>query len=152
MPVADTCSVVPSYHTHTARAARQTLELREALLHLHAEVSTADSADARVFLEPVDEAFAPCYFEVVKIPMDLSTIGRKIAEDEYPTAWEYMEDFQTMIDNCLAYNKAGTFHNRSRASPACTLLWCMPARWHALASIAHGWSCSFSGCCRVLCA
>eukprot|EP00038_Savillea_parva_P020402 m.31245 g.31245 ORF g.31245 m.31245 type:complete len:913 (-) comp4786_c0_seq1:252-2990(-) len=94
------------------RSERELGELQEALMHLHAEMCTVDSADARVFLEPVDDTYAPCYHEVIKTPMDLSTIGGRIAEGHYATAWEYMDDFQLMIDNCLEYNKAGTFHNR----------------------------------------
>jgi len=60
------------------------------------------------FLQPVDPvaAGAPDYFNVVKHPMDLSTIERKLLGKEYPTLSGFASDIYLMINNCKTYNPA----------------------------------------------
>ena len=91
---------------------RERSELKAALLHLHGIMVESDMADSRVFAEPVNADYAPFYYDVIAHPMDLSLIGRRIASEHYPSAWEYMDDFHLMIANCLEYNKPGSFWNR----------------------------------------
>ncbi|KAJ3278585.1 hypothetical protein HK104_002203 [Borealophlyctis nickersoniae] len=58
------------------------------------------------FLQPVDPvaAGAPDYFNVIKRPMDLSTIEKKLASQEYEAIQAFADDFLLMIDNCCIYN------------------------------------------------
>uniref|UniRef100_A0AC35U1C7 Bromo domain-containing protein n=1 Tax=Rhabditophanes sp. KR3021 TaxID=114890 RepID=A0AC35U1C7_9BILA len=58
------------------------------------------------FLTPVDvEALKLVdYYTVVKQPMDLSTIKKKIDSKQYMTAYEFREDFHLMCNNCFSYN------------------------------------------------
>ncbi|OAD79918.1 hypothetical protein PHYBLDRAFT_4123, partial [Phycomyces blakesleeanus NRRL 1555(-)] len=64
---------------------------------------------AGAFLEPVDPIAynIPDYFEIVKNPMDLGTIMKKLRNGEYGTILEFSEDIQLMFDNCYLYNNAG---------------------------------------------
>ncbi|XP_032526779.2 bromodomain-containing protein homolog isoform X1 [Danaus plexippus] len=66
----------------------------------------ADHSD--VFTEPVDPLEVPDYSTVVKHPMDLSTMGKKLDRGIYKTIDDVEADFQLMIDNCLTYNKKDT--------------------------------------------
>lgn len=88
------------------------LSLQQALQAVHEEIVAIDSADAKVFLYPVNDSFAPGYSLIVKRPIDSSIIGQKIIDNQYKSAWEYIEDMSLMFENALAYNRRGSFHNR----------------------------------------
>ncbi|CAN0210508.1 unnamed protein product [Bubo scandiacus] len=59
------------------------------------------------FHEPVDAAALnlPDYYSIIKKPMDLSTIKKRLEHNYYPKAAECIEDFKTMFLNCYIYNK-----------------------------------------------
>lgn len=59
------------------------------------------------FQRPVNpvELGLPDYFDVVKRPMDLSTIKKKIDRNEYSGGSEALADFELMFSNCYLYNK-----------------------------------------------
>lgn len=44
------------------------------------------------------------YPQIVKNPMDLSTINKKLREDRYHTVEEVLDDIQLIWDNCKLYN------------------------------------------------
>jgi len=58
------------------------------------------------FKEPVNpEALnIPHYREVVKIPMDLSTMENKLKENKYPVIRDFMEDLDQIIENSIIFN------------------------------------------------
>jgi len=62
------------------------------------------------FLVPVDpiEQGAPTYFDVIKEPMDLSTISKKLSEGIYYNAEEFESDVRLMFRNCYTFNPEGT--------------------------------------------
>lgn len=64
---------------------------------------------ARNFLHPVDPVALniPRYPEIVKNPMDISTMEQKLKQDQYPSANAFMDDFNLMIQNCVAFNGPG---------------------------------------------
>lgn len=66
------------------------------------------------FLQPVDPVAegVPDYPLVVKEPMDLATMQRKLLEKEYGSFEEFDADMQRMFSNALLYNKPGTFVNK----------------------------------------
>ena len=61
---------------------------------------------AYIFAEPVNKALAPNYYQVIKNPMDLSTMKRKYDRHEYITVNQFKEDFKLMIKNCKIYNQS----------------------------------------------
>lgn len=50
----------------------------------------------------------PMYPKVIKRPMDLSTMKKKLDAGEYPSAEKFHEDFKLMIRNCFTFNPQGT--------------------------------------------
>ena len=55
----------------------------------------------------------PTYPKIVKKPMDLSTMRKKLDEQQYPTAQKFFDDFKLMIRNCFLFNPAGTPVNQA---------------------------------------
>lgn len=66
-----------------------------------------------IFIEPVDQSEVPDYRDIVKHPMDLSTMRNKVDAFKYASLNEFEEDFHLMIDNCLAYNAKDTVFYRA---------------------------------------
>lgn len=50
----------------------------------------------------------PTYPKIIKHPMDLSTIRKKLDAGQYPTSDKFYQDFKLMIRNCFTFNPAGT--------------------------------------------
>jgi len=62
--------------------------------------------NALPFLKPVDPVALniPDYFNVIKKPMDFSTILKKLKKGEYPSMNEFVEDVDLVFRNCMTYN------------------------------------------------
>jgi len=45
------------------------------------------------------------YFDIVKIPIDLSTIKRKLDTGQYQEPWQYVDDVWVMFNNAWLYNR-----------------------------------------------
>ncbi|KAJ3178581.1 hypothetical protein HDU87_003404 [Geranomyces variabilis] len=62
--------------------------------------------DARPFLEPVDPVRLgiPTYFTLIKQPMDISTIEKKLRESTYASAQQFADDVTLMLQNCFTFN------------------------------------------------
>ncbi len=107
-------------------------ELMHHLTRLHREISSHPAA--LPFLSPVDPvalnipvwlptnkqailslAFSCCaistrcllqdYFTIIKRPMDLSTMEKKLKSGKYLDPWGYIDDMRLMTDNACIYNK-----------------------------------------------
>lgn len=61
------------------------------------------------FQQPVDanKLNLPDYHKIIKQPMDLGTIKKRLENNYYWKSQEVCDDFQTMFDNCYIYNKPG---------------------------------------------
>lgn len=66
-----------------------------------------------IFLEPVDVNEVPDYMDIVKKPMDLSTMRLKLNSGIYASLEDVENDFDLMIKNCLLYNNKDTVFYRS---------------------------------------
>ncbi|KAH8110586.1 hypothetical protein DFH11DRAFT_1619105 [Phellopilus nigrolimitatus] len=64
-----------------------------------------------IFLQPVDPIRdkAPNYFEVIKNPMDLKTMGAKLQNGLYRNRQDFEADFRLMIQNCKTFNPPNTY-------------------------------------------
>ncbi|KII93450.1 hypothetical protein PLICRDRAFT_171203 [Plicaturopsis crispa FD-325 SS-3] len=72
-------------------------------------------AIANPFYEPVDwvKLEIPAYPKIVKKPMDLSTMRKKLDNHEYASAQRFWDDFKLMIRNCFSFNPSGTIVNQA---------------------------------------
>ncbi|XP_032334755.1 bromodomain-containing protein 3 isoform X3 [Camelus ferus] len=59
------------------------------------------------FYQPVDaiKLNLPDYHKIIKNPMDMGTIKKRLESNYYWSASECMQDFNTMFTNCYIYNK-----------------------------------------------
>lgn len=62
---------------------------------------------AEPFREPVDavKLCIPDYHRIIRHPMDLGTIRKRLENGYYFSAKECIEDFKTMFSNCYTYHK-----------------------------------------------
>ncbi|OMO93561.1 hypothetical protein COLO4_16829 [Corchorus olitorius] len=62
-----------------------------------------------VFNSPVDvvKLNLPDYFSVIKHPMDLGTVKKKLASGQYSSPFDFAADVRLTFSNALAYNPAG---------------------------------------------
>ena len=74
---------------------------------------------AYLFHKPVDpiELGIPDYLQIIKNPMDFSTIKRKLSNNLYTNFKQFTEDIALVFDNCYMYNGAN-----SSVGLACTLV------------------------------
>lgn len=81
-------------------------DLRQALMPTLEKLFRQDP-ESIPFRQPVDaQALGiPDYFEIVKTPIDLSTIKVKFDRQEYKDPWEYVDDVWLMFDNAWLYNR-----------------------------------------------
>ncbi len=49
--------------------------------------------------------FPQDYFDIVKNPIDLSTIKRKLDTGQYQEPWQYVDDIWQMFNNAWLYNR-----------------------------------------------
>ncbi|KAI9268278.1 hypothetical protein BDA99DRAFT_603761 [Phascolomyces articulosus] len=56
------------------------------------------------FLNKVSKREAPDYFEVIKRPMDLGTVTKKMKALQYKSKKEFSDDLYLIYENCLLYN------------------------------------------------
>ncbi|KAF7644926.1 hypothetical protein LDENG_00213500 [Lucifuga dentata] len=61
------------------------------------------------FRQPVDavQLHLPDYYTIIKHPMDLSTIKKRLHNRYYWKALECIQDFNIMFTNCYMYNRPG---------------------------------------------
>ncbi|GAA5870113.1 hypothetical protein JCM3774_002596 [Rhodotorula dairenensis] len=56
------------------------------------------------FLQKVRKADVPDYFDVIKHPMDLATLLKKVKQQSYRTKKAFADDLDLIWSNCLLYN------------------------------------------------
>ncbi|CAF0834997.1 unnamed protein product [Brachionus calyciflorus] len=84
------------------------LRLAECLDYLHRMIGRKDKED--IFGLPVTDDIAPGYSTIIKNPMDLSTMRKKIDTHAYNSIVEYRNDMILMCENCMIYNKSDTIY------------------------------------------
>ena len=82
------------------------VELRNALIPC-VEKMWAHEPEAVPFRTPVDpQALGiPDYFDIIKKPMDMSQIKRKLDIGSYTDPWQFVTDVYLMFENAWTYNR-----------------------------------------------
>ncbi|CAG9856159.1 unnamed protein product [Phyllotreta striolata] len=66
------------------------------------------------FLKPVNKKLVKDYYNIVKRPMDLETISKKVAAHKYHSRHEFLVDIEQILENCILYNgKDSTFTEKA---------------------------------------
>ncbi|GJE98207.1 hypothetical protein PsYK624_144300 [Phanerochaete sordida] len=65
---------------------------------------TMDNRDAEAFLKPVSKSEVPDYYDVIREPMDLQTMQKKVKQKAYKSKKEFKDDLDLIWQNCLTYN------------------------------------------------
>lgn len=81
------------------------------LLHLLNDMQ--NHASSWPFLHPVSREDVADYYEVIKEPMDLSTMESKLEREEYSTPEEFVKDANLIWVNCRRYNAENTPYAKS---------------------------------------
>lgn len=94
-------------------------ELQKALMPTW-EKMYMQEAESLPFRVPVDPHTLniPDYFDIIRKPMDLSTIHKKLTTGQYSDPWEYVDDVWLMFDNAWLYNRKASkvYKNCSKVS------------------------------------
>ncbi|XP_065225060.1 transcription initiation factor TFIID subunit 1 isoform X2 [Planococcus citri] len=56
------------------------------------------------FIKPVDKKQVVDYYDIVKRPMDLETISKKVKAHKYHSRYEFLADIELIFNNCFVYN------------------------------------------------
>ncbi|KAA8893959.1 hypothetical protein FN846DRAFT_901108 [Sphaerosporella brunnea] len=56
------------------------------------------------FLNRVNKREAPDYYQIIKTPMDLGTVMKKLKQHQYKSKKEFVDDLNLIWSNCLKYN------------------------------------------------
>ncbi|RIA98012.1 Bromodomain-containing protein, partial [Glomus cerebriforme] len=65
------------------------------------------------FLEPVDTSIVTDYSTIITNPMDLGTMRKKVANDEYTNIDAFKNDLALICNNCKTYNSPETLYYKS---------------------------------------
>ncbi|KAL4658754.1 bromodomain-containing protein 7 [Arapaima gigas] len=85
--------------------------LQEALSQLIRQLQRKDPS--AFFSFPVTDFIAPGYSMIIKKPMDFSTMKEKVKKNYYQSLEELKEDFKTMCENAMIYNKPETIYYKA---------------------------------------
>ncbi|ETW46364.1 hypothetical protein PFMALIP_05606 [Plasmodium falciparum MaliPS096_E11] len=64
----------------------------------------------RIFLYPVNVQLVPDYLNVIKEPMDFTTMKQKLQNFKYKSFQEFEKDVLLIINNCYTYNDPSTIY------------------------------------------
>ena len=81
------------------------------LLHMLNEMQ--NHQHAWPFLQPVNKDEVHDYYDVIKEPMDLSTMEEKLEKDLYPQPEDFVRDAMLIFNNCRWYNQENTPYSKS---------------------------------------
>ena len=112
-------SYFEDHHTHFSRVTRPAKgehifattiadrkDLQKDLLALHRKLMK--HVDAPIFNDPVDPDEVPGYNDIVSQAMDLGTVNRQLASQEYETVASYVADVTLVFANAREFNEFGS--------------------------------------------
>ncbi|KAG8370749.1 hypothetical protein BUALT_Bualt13G0015900 [Buddleja alternifolia] len=75
--------------------------------------ATFEHADSWPFKEPVDARDVPDYYDIIKDPMDLKTLSKRVESEQYYVTFEmFVADVRRMFSNARTYNSPETIYFR----------------------------------------
>ncbi|CAH7688339.1 Bromodomain-containing protein, partial [Phakopsora pachyrhizi] len=105
-PVSAEMVVPPTDQIAAPRSAASTqsdsTSFRRRMIKTHSSVQS--NPVSAVFRKPVKDSDAPGYSVIVKRPMDLRTLARKLRDGEVTSAEEYRRDLMLMLANAVMFN------------------------------------------------
>ncbi|KAK2970197.1 hypothetical protein RJ640_019665 [Escallonia rubra] len=70
-----------------------------------------DHPDSWPFKEPVDERDVPDYYDIIRDPMDLKTMSKRVESERYYVTFEmFVADVRRMFSNARTYNSPETIY------------------------------------------
>jgi histone acetyltransferase len=67
--------------------------------------------DAWPFKEPVDSRDVPDYYDIIKDPIDLKTMSKRVESEQYYVTLEmFVADMKRMFSNAKTYNSPDTIY------------------------------------------
>ncbi|XP_050439018.1 histone acetyltransferase KAT2A [Adelges cooleyi] len=95
--------------TRNSRVTEETTDADLLAKHLKKVLQYVKSQkSAGPFMNPVDKA-VPNYYDIIKYPMDLSTIAKRLSSGYYVTRKLFIADMRRMFTNCKTYNPEGSY-------------------------------------------
>ncbi|KAJ4300704.1 Transcriptional activator spt7 [Kalmusia sp. IMI 367209] len=88
-------------------------ELYESMEKVIMELKAGEHANP--FLQRVNKREAPDYYNVIKQPMDIGTMLKKLKQLAYKSKKEFVDDLMLIWANCLKYNSASDHPLRKKA-------------------------------------
>ena len=81
-------------------------QLRDALLPPLEKLYNIEP-EASPFRTPVDPHALgiPDYYDIIKVPMDMTTIKKKLDDGDYKEPWQFIDDVWQMFENAWTYNR-----------------------------------------------
>jgi histone acetyltransferase len=80
--------------------------LQDTLQHILNAIKNHESAWP--FQDPVNPEDVPDYYDIIKEPMDLHTIGQRLHAGFYRSRDIFVADVRLIFDNCRLYNREDT--------------------------------------------
>ncbi|ODQ66453.1 hypothetical protein NADFUDRAFT_82268 [Nadsonia fulvescens var. elongata DSM 6958] len=65
------------------------------------------------FAQPVNKDEVPDYYDIIKEPMDLSTMEQRLEADVYTSMEEFIYDARLVFNNCRSYNNETTTYYKN---------------------------------------
>ncbi|KAL3603561.1 hypothetical protein D5086_004420 [Populus alba] len=85
--------------------------------------SMHDHVDAWPFKEPVDACDVPDYYDIIKDPMDLKTMSKRVESEQYYVTLEmFIADVKRMCANARTYNTPDTIYYKCATRHVHTLV------------------------------
>ncbi|KAI9319673.1 Bromodomain-containing protein [Dichotomocladium elegans] len=78
--------------------------------HLVSELR--ENANSWPFIDAVNPDEVTDYYDIIKDPMDLTTLEMNVENDKYMTMDDFVKDAQKIFDNCRLYNAESTNYAR----------------------------------------
>eukprot|EP01026_Neomeris_dumetosa_P029497 TRINITY_DN2390_c0_g3_i2.p1 TRINITY_DN2390_c0_g3~~TRINITY_DN2390_c0_g3_i2.p1 ORF type:complete len:469 (+),score=75.33 TRINITY_DN2390_c0_g3_i2:116-1522(+) len=92
-------------HTHTVQETQEDVRIwHRKCENILKGVQKSLGPNVHIFNVPVNAQQVPDYYNIVKNPMDLGTIARKLKEGQYSSPLGFLEDMRLVWSNCKLYN------------------------------------------------